>query len=117
MTIDPGASAAFDLDIQETPPRAPSDLELGRAMDAIAVASPRPLPEPLRPEARVVLQDLVPACALAAACLIAALSGRPGTMLPRPLAVELATTLPDDTGGRFVSFVISVGDSLRSEGR
>lgn len=115
MTIDPEVRAAFELDIEETPARSPSDLELERAIDTIAVA--RPLPEPLRPEARGMLQDLVPACALAAACLIAALSGRPGTMLPRPLAVELATTLPDDTGGRFVSFIVSVGDSLRSEGR
>jgi len=117
MTIDARASAAFDREIQRAAQQPPTDLELGLALDAISKAQRKPQLRPLRSGLPGVMQYLAPACALAAACLIAALSGRPGTVLPRPLAAELSRTLPDDTGTRFTSFFVVAGISLRSGGR
>ncbi|HUW70444.1 MAG TPA: hypothetical protein VMX33_09425 [bacterium] len=117
MTLDAHARAAFDREIRATPQPLPTDLEIGLALDAISTLQRKPQPGPMRSGARDIAQYLAPACALAAACLIAALSGRPGTVLPRPLATELARTLPGDTGTRFTLFIILAGDSLRSAGR
>jgi hypothetical protein len=113
MTVDESARAAFVHDMSETRYRPPSDREIGSALAALSGARKKPF----RTGARSFLQDLVPAFALAAACLVAALSGQPGTALPRPLAAELSMTLPADAGSRFVSFIVSAGDSLRSSGR
>jgi len=102
MKLDNAMKEAFDRDVRGTAAREPRNDELARAVPAAVAGRPGHKPS-----------GLAPALALAAACLAAAFVAPAGGGL-RPLARELSRSLPDDSGDRFVSFILLAGDSLRS---
>lgn len=66
---------------------------------------------------RRFFHDSLPMAVLAAACLIAVVSGLPGSGLPRPLASELTRTIPADAGDSFIVLMVATGDYFRSADR
>ena len=102
MKLDHAMKEAFNRDLAGIAAREPLNDESARAI--AAATAPRPERKP---------GGLVPALALAAACLTAA-SIAPAWGGYGPLARELSRSLPRDSGDRFVSFILLAGESLRS---
>ena len=106
MNIDDAARQVFSNDVLGVQGRMPDPDEVARALSKRPDRSRDPLQRALR--------DFLPAAFLAAACLAAVASGRPGSGFARPLAVELARTLPENPGDEFVTFMVAAGEFFRS---
>lgn len=109
MNIDDEVRQVFNDDVIGVQDRMPDPAEVARAL----LMSPGRSHSPLQR----ALHDFLPAACLAAACLVAVASGQPGSVFPRPLAVELSRTIPLDAGENFVVLMVATGDFFRSADR
>lgn len=106
MKLDDALKEAFEREIGAVPERRPSVAEASRACGGCGRRSG------LGRVAR--LGNFAPLLALAAASVVALCLGTESVRLTRPLAAELAATIPDDAGSRFLDFMLEAGESYRS---
>lgn len=106
MKLDDALREAFDREAGAVTERRPSVAEVSRACRGNVTRSG--LVRGIGPGYSV------PLLALAAAAVVALCLNPASARLVRPLATELAVSLPDETGSRFLDFVLEAGESYRS---
>ncbi len=106
MKLDDSLKEVFKREVLAVPERLPSVLEISRACKGDSSG-----------RGRVVgfkWADFIPVLAFAAAAFLALRLDPVVILRFRPLASELALSVPDDAGSRFIDFVLEAGESYRS---
>lgn len=106
MRLDDAIREALGREASAVPERRPSAAEVSRACGGPATGRGRA--QGVRPG------NFIPLLALAAASLVAIRLDPASARLARPLAAELAASIPEDAGSRFLDFVLGAGESYRS---
>lgn len=109
MNPDDTVRQVFENSVLGITDRAPTPDEIARAVVVCVDERQKPIQR--------VINDVLPAVVLAAACFVASVSGQPGSGFARPLAAELVQTLPEGSGDHFVTIMVSAGDYFRSTER
>jgi hypothetical protein len=106
MKLDDVIKEAFDRETCAVPERRPSAAETVRACGGRLSDRGRGL--------GVKPGNFAPLLVLAAVSLVALCLDPASVRLVRPLATQLAATIPEEAGSRFLDFMLEAGESYRS---
>lgn len=106
MKLDDALRVALERETGAVPERRPSASEVSRACGLSSTGRNRG--RGIRPG------NFVPLLALAAASVVVLSLDPASARLVRPLATQLAVTIPEEAGNRFLDFMLEAGESYRS---